>query len=173
MFIVSTSQMQFSWLWSSQSHLSVKFLSYFVFVSGLRQGKIYESTTPQPYEPNFQWTITFPFYFPKRLVAVGLVQLYLQKFDYGIDRAFKQLNCNSKVIKVLSEFITSSVSTPGIEWTFESCVTDGCYVAPVDRLTLCLDSFNPAMLAQFCHLLSTFALQHTIILGSFDEFANL
>ena len=81
----------------------------FVFVTGLRLGKIYESTTPQPNEPNFQWTITFPFYVPKRLVAVGLVQLYLEKFDYGIDRAFKQLNCNSKVIKLMSEFIPSSV----------------------------------------------------------------
>jgi hypothetical protein len=69
----------------------------YLFFIGLRLGKIYDVTSPVPYEPSFQWTITCPFFVPKRLVSIGLVQLYLDQFDYGIDKAFKQLNCKSKV----------------------------------------------------------------------------
>ncbi len=71
--------------------------TFSIIFIGLRLGKIYDVTTPIPYEPSFQWTITCPFFVPKRLVALGLVQLYLDQFDYGIDKAFKQLNCNTKV----------------------------------------------------------------------------
>jgi len=67
-------------------------------------GKIYDVSTPVPYEPSLLWTLTCPLWIPKRLVALGLDQLYFEKVGYGIDKAFKQINCNSKVLTIFSVF---------------------------------------------------------------------
>jgi hypothetical protein len=69
-------------------------------MKGLRLGKIYEAANPMPDDPSFKWAITFPFFVPKRLVALGLVQMYLDQFEYGVNKAFEQLNCSSKVIEL-------------------------------------------------------------------------
>jgi hypothetical protein len=65
----------------------------------LRLGKIYKASDPVPPEPSFQWTLHFPSLIPTRLVALGLVQRYLDMFEYGVDKAFQQLGCKTKVRK--------------------------------------------------------------------------
>ena len=69
-----------------------------ILILGLRLGKIREATTPIPYEPSFQWMIHCPSILaPKRLVALGQVQRYLDMFEYGYDKAFQQLGCSTRV----------------------------------------------------------------------------
>lgn len=63
---------------------------------GIRLGKIRDFDYVPPYEPSLRRCVNIP-YFPKRLVSVGLVQLYLDRFGYGIREAFKQLDCKTKV----------------------------------------------------------------------------
>ena len=94
-YIVTRYQILIHFITSFKSRTVRK--NYLCKLLGLRLGKIYEATSPVPEETSFQWAITFPFYVPKRLVALGLVQRYVDMFDYGIDKAFKQLDCSSKV----------------------------------------------------------------------------